>query len=148
MKYTINKSRVEEILNRGYIPPTGLTASEAEHGILVDSLRRMIASSAEKMGILDQDEVGDVYPSFQNDHLLRVELLSWRVLCDGLLPRLASFLQTNAPAHSIVLTFDFQDDAQRALECPFIVILADEILGDFEVCDLGDTQTLLGFPSR
>jgi len=148
MKYTVNNQVASLILNEGFVPASGVTETEDGHQILAEQLQSRLLERAKRVGIRSMDGVGEVYLGFQNDHLLRTELLSWRMLKDGLIEDLAAFLRANAPTHAIVMTFDFQDDPERGLECPFIVVFAEEAIGGFELCDLDDTQTLLGFAPR
>ena len=95
---------------------------------------------------VSSDEVGELdYFDNGGELAFRGELLHWGVLIDGLLLDFASFLTESAPNHIIILTFDFQDAAERYLESPTIIVFPNEIVGGFDLCDLDDTPKLLGF---
>ena len=145
MKWIIDNQRATGLLSNGYLPLSGLSADDAEHARIVDSLKYLLTEAGLKVGIQDFDEVGELYLPFQGDHMIRAELLSWRMLRNGLLSQLADFLQIHAPLHAITLTFDIDDEPTRMLESPFITVFPNEIVGGFNLCDLSDTPRLLGF---
>ena len=146
MKWVIDSKRATDLLNGGYLPQGGLSIDAAEHARIISSLKSLLADSARQVGIETFDEIGEIYEPFQDDHMLRAELLSWRMLEDGLLLRLAQFLHEHAPQHAITLTFDIGDDPTRILESPLITVFPTEIVGGFDHCDLNDTPRFLGFP--
>ncbi len=146
MKWVIDSQRATDLLNNGYLPPSGLSTDDAEHARIVDALKSLLTEAGLKVGIEDFEEVGELYEPFQDDHMIRAELLSWRMLQDGLFSRLADFLRTQAPLHAITLTFDIDDEPARMLESPNITVFPNEIVGGFDLCDLDDTSQLLGFP--
>jgi hypothetical protein len=145
MKRIIDSQRATDLLNNGYLPPSGLCTDDAEHARIVGFLKSLLAEAGLDSGIEDFGEIGEVYEGFQNDHMIRAELLSWRMLQNGLLTGLAKFLKTHAPLHAITLTFDIQDEPIRMLESPNITVFPNEIIGGFDLCDLNDTPQLLGF---
>ena len=145
MKWTIDNQRATELLNNGYLPQSGLRSDASEFAHIIDLLKNLLIESAQEIGINDFDDIGDIHYGFQDDHMIRAELLSWQMLQAGLLSQLAQFLQTHAPHYSITLTFDFDDELSRGLESPNITVFPSEIVGGFDLCDLSDTAELLGF---
>ncbi|MGJ8657242.1 MAG: hypothetical protein ACSHX6_12400 [Akkermansiaceae bacterium] len=145
MKFTIDERRAAKLLSEAYIPETGRGYTEEENGSLLKSLRSVIADKANHLEI-SIEEIGVVeYYSNGGELAFRGELLHWGILTNGLLLDLSSFLGTFARSHIIILTFDFQDEPDRYLESPTIIITASEIVGGFGLCELEDTPKLLGF---
>jgi hypothetical protein len=145
MKYTVNAERAATLLSEAYRPDGVRGYSEEENLTVLAELRSVLERKARELGIAS-NEVGELgYFPNGGELAFRGELVSWRLLISGLLEDFSDFLSARAPNHAIILTFNFEDVIERGLECPTLIVLSGEVVGGFDLCDLQDTASLIGF---
>lgn len=145
MKYSIDEKRAAALLSNAFRSEVPKDYSIDVHYSLLKGLRSVLTEKSDIMG-LNPDHVGALdYFDNGGELAFRGEIFHWGALSNGLLEDFSEFLRKEAPDHAVILTTDFQDDPRRLLEAPTIVVLANEIIGGFDLCELPDTSRLLGF---